>query len=784
MRKGKKIALLVTVITLMALLMPCFASVASADGTNSVTASTSASVRQGDSGYCYVYVDSLESIASLNVEVYFDPDKVSIAESYNSVSCSLYDFSVSDDHLQYSYIFDGNGEATKTQLFCFCYTISATAEVGDTYFDIVITDAYDSALNTVDVGGSRCSFEISESVVNKECWIWGTDVSNTAVKEEFELFYQISTSAIASGSFVINYDPELFEVVSVTTGQFLDGKIADVNTGPSGAIYVSFVGAEYNYNYDILKVKFRTLKNIATSSQIKLTVSEFCDSELNYYSCGGYTTNVNIAHDPTYTEDAPAMTLTPTYDVNTGKVTAVIKLDKDAHLGAGDFAVTFDASKLTYVFSEKGFAPSFFNVNDKNVALGELKFSIISLSDITDEQTVLTIAFDAKASCTDYATEFELSGSGLADSLTNAILLNFVESPVTIVGLGHDFSVDKHDADNHWQKCSRCDEIDGKEAHNGGTATCTTQKVCADCGTSYGDLLAHDYANGEWKSDASGHWKKCADCTAEDTANKVGHNATDDNNCATAVYCTDCNYMTIVAQTHNLTVGASKNGTHHIMECTNSDCDHTEDAAHSFDQKVESADYLKNNADCTTAKTYYYSCECGHKGSTTFTVGSELGHDFSVDKHDADNHWQKCSRCDEIDGKEAHNGGTATCTTKKVCTDCNTAYGDTLGHDFSVDKHDADNHWQKCSRCDEITEKSEHTYGDDNVCDACGYENESSVETEPPTTDTTLTPADPENDNDDISSVKIPIIIVSCVVVLGGGGFALWWFVFRKKKLG
>ncbi len=392
------------------------------------------------------------------------------------------------------------------------------------------------------------------------------------------------------------------------------------------------------------------------------------------------------------------------------------------------------------------------NINDKNATSGELKFSIISLSDITDAQTVLTIVFDAKASCTDYTTEFELNGSGLADSLTNAILLNFVESPVTVVSTGHDFSIDKHDADNHWQKCSRCDEIDGKEAHNGGTATCTAQKVCTDCGAFYGDILAHDYANGEWKSDASGHWKKCADCTAEDTANKVGHNATDDNNCATVVYCTDCNYMTVVAKTHTLVVGASKNGTHHIMECANSGCDHTEDAAHSFNQKVESADYLKNNADCTTAKTYYYSCVCGHKGSTTFTVGSELGHNFEwvvdtpADKQNAGVKHEECTVCHTkrnegtVIDKLTCGHATATKTNqvdadhhntgKKAywyCAECNKYFSDEaylleiadigaygiiakVDHEFATNwKKDANDHWHECT-CGDKTDVTAHIY--------------------------------------------------------------------------
>ncbi len=336
---------------------------AAAVSDNSVTASGSATLAQGSSGYCYIHIDSLENISSLNVEVHFDSSKIKVTSTYNSVSCTLQDSVIGNDSLNYSYIFDSNGSASKTRLFYFQYTVLSDATPGDTYFDIIITDAYDSSLNAVDVSGSRYKLAITEKTVSKSTTVSCSSSINTSVKEEFELSYRVGTNKIASGSFVISYDPELFEVISVTNGTFLDGKFTDVNTDLVGSVYVSFVGTEYKNNDDLLKVKFRTLKNKATASDIKLTVTEFCDLELNNYSCTGCTTKANISHDPTYTEDAPAMMLTPTYDASTGKVTALIQLDKDSHLGAGDFVVTFDASKLTYVSFEKGFAPSFFNGN-------------------------------------------------------------------------------------------------------------------------------------------------------------------------------------------------------------------------------------------------------------------------------------------------------------------------------------------------------------------------------------------------------------------------------------
>lgn len=437
MRKAKSCAFLLTLILALALLIMPFGalSVSASESTDKqVTATTSASVKQGNSGYCYVYIDSLESLSTLSVTVHYDADKVSVQSGYvyNSVSSLLNDKSVSESSVQFSYIFDGKGKAEKTQLFYFRYTVLSDAEVGDTYFDIVVNEAYDSSLQPKNVSGSRCAFKVAETVTTKTCSIYSSSSVSTSVGEEFEISYRLSTYQIASGSFTVGYDPELFEVVGVTNGAFCDNKIVDVNTKLAGSVYVSFVGTEYNYNTNLITVKFKTLKNMAEKSTIKMTVTEFYDLALNPISCSGYTTTANIAFDETYTVDAPSMTLQTAYNAQTDKVTLTVNLDRDSMLGAGDFVLKFNTNYLTYNSAEKGFSPTFFNINDKNVSDGILKFSIISLSNITDEQIILTVTFDVKHACEDKLVDFEISGSGLTDALTNTIVLNFVDASVTI----------------------------------------------------------------------------------------------------------------------------------------------------------------------------------------------------------------------------------------------------------------------------------------------------------------------------------------------------------------
>ena len=238
----------------------------------------------------------------------------------------------------------------------------------------------------------------------------------------------------------------------------------------------------------------------------------------------------------------------------------------------------------------------------------------------------------------------------------------------TIGAKGHDFSVRQYGENDHWMKCSRCDATDTKEAHSGGTATCTKKAKCEVCGQPHGDFAAHVYDTTKWvKADENEHGRECTKC-------------------------------------------------HAIGEKT----------AHSYAEVVDDA-YKVSAATCTDRAVYYKSCVCGEKGTTTFESGNSLGHDFSVRRYDENDHWMKCSRCDAIDAKAAHSGGAASCTEKAKCEVCGQEYGDLKAHDFANGpyRYDGQQHWKKCADCDATDTKEAHSGGEATctqkaVCEKCG----------------------------------------------------------------
>ena len=430
MNMRKTIAVFLAAICIVVSFGVC--AVSASDGARTVYATTSNAVSQGSGGYLYVRMDDLSDLASLSVSVYFDADKIRAVRADNEAACQLYDSSIGDGCVQFSYIFDGEGSSTPTDLFCLYYEVEAGAALGDTYFDIVVSEAYSTSLEALPVYGSRCAFEITKKAPPETCVVYADSNIFTSVEEEFDISYRLGTREIASGSFVVTYDPERFEVVSYLAGGLLSNKITDVNTSCPGSLYVSFVGLEYASSSDLITVTFKTIKNIEEESDIKLNVTEFCDLDLNRFSCAGASTSVSISYDDTYIKDRPAMRVDAVYSKDTGKVIATIILEKDSMLGAGDFELCFDPGVLTYESYEKEFAPTFFNVNDKAVDEGSFKFMIVSLEDIIEAQTVITVVFDVQPGYVVPSTRLDLSGSGLTDSMTNDIVLYLEGTDVTL----------------------------------------------------------------------------------------------------------------------------------------------------------------------------------------------------------------------------------------------------------------------------------------------------------------------------------------------------------------
>lgn len=124
-------------------------------------------------------------------------------------------------------------------------------------------------------------------------------------------------------------------------------------------------------------------------------------------------------------------------------------------------------------------------------------------------------------------------------------------------------------------------------------------------------------------------------------------------------------------------------------------------AAHEYNVQKVSDEYLASAATCMNKATYYYSCECGAKGTATFESGEVAGHVFDQEVAD-----------------QKYLVSEATCTAKAVyykscvCGETGTEtfeYGEFAEHTL-VGGHDADVHYDECSVCHARFNESAHEW--------------------------------------------------------------------------
>ncbi len=269
----------------------------------------------------------------------------------------------------------------------------------------------------------------------------------------------------------------------------------------------------------------------------------------------------------------------------------------------------------------------------------------------------------------------------------------------------HSYTELEHNKKQHWYVCSVCgDEESGSyEAHKGGTATCTGQSLCEICRAEYGTSNGNHHSfEATLTIGENTHYYACSFCEVK--KDEVAHSFADWTSNGDGTHTGAC----ICGKT---TVSDCAGG---IPTCTEKAICTTCNTAYG---ELNPENHASGVFSYTTAHdgthTKKYIC-CGVAAVTNEACSG--GNATCIKK-------AICEYCETPYGKFAdHTGGTANCTEKAVCTVCDESYGELAPdhHDFNTEwLTDEEGHFHKCSRCGEIDGKEAHEYHDDHLC-VCG----------------------------------------------------------------
>ena len=314
-------------------------------------------------------------------------------------------------------------------------------------------------------------------------------------------------------------------------------------------------------------------------------------------------------------------------------------------------------------------------------------------------------------SCTNYCREVENeSCSGGTGTFTCTKGKTCEKCGAEYGVLGHDWDAWTSNGDGtHTRRCKRsnCDAVENESCSGGtGTFTCITGKICEKCGAEYG-ILGHDW--GKWKPirNMNMHLKICNRCNRHETAYCTGGTAT----CSAEAVCVECGgaYGEKDSNNHDLVQHAAKAPT-----CTDIGWDAYEACsrcAYTTRKELPAQHDLKQHAakapTCTEIGWDAYET-CSRCDYTTYAEQPALKHDLV--QHDAQaatctekgwDAYKTCSRCDHTTYAELpalnhalvqHEAKAPTCTeigwdAYDTCSRCDyTTYAElsALNHDYQA----------------------------------------------------------------------------------------------------
>lgn len=363
------------------------------------------------------------------------------------------------------------------------------------------------------------------------------------------------------------------------------------------------------------------------------------------------------------------------YDSKTNEMSIIahytITFDKNTGTGYGmanqEISYNVYTKLIPNTFSKDGYRFNGWNTNADGSGTSYVdEASILNLGDITlyamwsfnSHIHDLSYLKRVEPTCTDDGNiaYYKCSSCGKFYSDENAE--NEIVTDVVLHALGH--SINKvtkvnatctEDGCNEHYKCSRCNKLFKNES-----ATVETILEAEKIAT-----LGHLFGTSYVKENSTYHAYKCSRCGVYDTSSHEAHtwsglkqysdlslkSSYHYQNCTVS----SCNDIKKIA--HNINTYVYENhGDKHLnsKKCTCGIVYGGYEEAHTYDQSVATSSYLKSAANCTTKATYYKSCKCGAKGTTTFQSGTvnSSAHNYVTGKcnaHAGGGSAKVCSRC-------------------------------------------------------------------------------------------------------------------------------------------
>ena len=418
------------------LIIAAFPLSANADGGAAVTV-TAAAASIGGYATVYIGASGFKSVSSIDFTVHYDGSAMSVestgAAALLSGVMSSIDSSVSGEVRLSAASPDGitssDGGSYSDRLIYIRFKLREGAPVGKYRVSVTMGEVYDSALSAVAVSGGSGYITVTEKTAPKFGLYANSSSSALTVGDEWELAVKRSANGgISAADFSVEYDRDVFTLISVTLGSGLkgDGTLYSVNTDTAGLILISCAAEKAAVGSMLFTVKLKAISESAASS-VAVALKDAYNESREEYLPEKITLKCSVKAEDT-AEDYPDLFI-KSEDFKIGsEAHAQLFIEKGTGIAAGDFTVKYDPTVIACrgVTAADGVSENggivVINPNFEN---GTIKFSYINESGFSDADIALVnILWEPLLSPAKH-TEISASVSGAVDKNYNDIRLDY-----------------------------------------------------------------------------------------------------------------------------------------------------------------------------------------------------------------------------------------------------------------------------------------------------------------------------------------------------------------------
>lgn len=391
-------------------------------------------------GYAYVYLraDNFVDVAVVDIELYYDSSVMSVhyvsnGTLFNGASVSTNTSTSGMVKISAMSVkgFNSTTSIYSNRMMTICFKITADCPVGNYPIAVTVGHAYDSTFTPVDISGANGIVTVTKAAA-KNFPIYGT-ISNSQVQTGDTLninVYHSSSYKFASADFHIEYDRELlkFNSIELDSKLLAEGAVHSINSANPGLIVVSFASTNAVSASNLFKVHFDVIADVDAKTNISFIASDVYTDDLIAYA--PYTLNSEITiTKKEISPDNPDLFITTSPYVVGEESTAIVNLEANAPVAAGDFCIKYDKnifSVTNVTASNEALSSGALVVINDNFRNGEIKFSYVNEKGFFDKEMPI-IKFSLKPIASpDKHFMITPDGFGVCDINFNDIKLDFI----------------------------------------------------------------------------------------------------------------------------------------------------------------------------------------------------------------------------------------------------------------------------------------------------------------------------------------------------------------------